>query len=295
MTPSLPAFVGSLPVLVVAPHLDDALLSAFALATSGTSTSVLTVFDGEPERPVVTSWDLVCSLRDSAEAMALRRAENDEAMRRSGCAHHSLGLIDQQYLDGPRPAAEADKIREAVRSWLNEVGNGIVAVPAGAGAPPPTSAVFGTPGGARRRRLRQLVGPAGQALLNARARWMARNTLPAAHVDHLFVRDALVPLAQEGCGVVLYEEVPYLWGAPADRSVTDLVGQHGLRALEVTAGVDLAHKARCVGAYGTQVELLYSPHGRLDTISGLPETERYWLLTALSAAGPSLDHPRRRV
>lgn len=276
-----PTYAGPLPVLVVAPHLDDALLSAFALASSGTRTTVLTVFDGEPEQPVVTSWDLVCSLRDSAEAMRLRRSENDEAMRLSGCAHSSVGLVDQQYLDGPRPHAQADVIRGAVRAWLAQVGDGIVAVPAGAGTPaPPSTALLGTPGGARRRRLRQLVGPAGQALLNARARWMARNTLPAAHVDHLFVRDALVPLAREAAGVVLYEEIPYLWGAPADSSVAELVARHGLRVQQVTAGVDRSVKAVCVGAYRTQVELLYSPLGRLDSVKGLPETERYWLLTA---------------
>lgn len=279
-----------LPILVVAPHLDDALLSAFALTTApapsaspassaaSTAPTVLTVFDGEPADPVVTSWDVVCSLADSSEAMRLRRAENDEAMRRSGSAHRSVGLVDLQYLDGPRPPQDAEAIRAAVRAWLREVGAGIVAVPAGAGTPPPpTAALLGAPGGARRRRLRRLLGPPGQALLNARARWMARHTLPAAHADHLFVRDALVTL-EEAAAIVLYEEIPYLWGRPADHEVAQLLERHGLGAQELTARVDRADKARCIGAYRTQVGLLYSPRGRLDSVEGLPHVERYWLL-----------------
>ncbi len=75
--PAMPTMLTALPTLVVAPHLDDALLSAFELTRSATGRTVLTVFDGEPQEPVVTSWDLVCSLKDSAEAMRLRRAEND--------------------------------------------------------------------------------------------------------------------------------------------------------------------------------------------------------------------------
>lgn len=277
--PAMPTMLTALPTLVVAPHLDDALLSAFELTRSATGRTVLTVFDGEPQEPVVTSWDLVCSLKDSAEAMRLRRAENDEAMRRSGCAHRSVGLVDLQYLDGPRPAEDAEAIRAAVRAWLAEVGEGIVAAPAGAGTPPaPTAALLGTPGGARRRRLRRLVGRPGQAVLNARARWMARHTLPAAHADHLFVRDAIVTM-QDAAGIVLYEEIPYLWGESADRSVAELLERHALVARPITATVDRTEKARCLSAYRSQVELLYSPRGRLDSAQGLPDTERYWLLT----------------
>lgn len=275
----LPKPLDTLPVLVVAPHLDDAVLSAFALARSGPDATVLTVFDGEPQPPVVTSWDLVCSLRDSAEAMRLRRAENLDAMRRTGCDHRTVGLVDQQYLEGQRCDDDAEMTRAAVQEWLNEVGSGVVAIPAGAGCPPaPSTAVLGTPGGARRRQLRRLVGPAGQALLNARARRMAQRTRPTVHVDHLFVRDALVPLSVEAA-VLLYEEIPYLWGEPGDRSVTELATRNWLRTQQFTVEIDRADKARCIAAYRTQIPLLYARHGRLDSAAGLPSTERYWLLT----------------
>lgn len=276
VTPALPTDLQALPVLIVEPHLDDAVLSAFALARAGAT--ILTVFDGAPQPPVVTSWDQICSLRDSTEAMALRHTESAEAMRRTGCERRSLGLIDLQYLDGPRPAGDAEAIRSAVRAWLAEVGDGIVAVPAGAGREPvPEGSVLGRPGGARRRRLRSLVGPPGRVLLDARARWIARHAKPAAHADHLYVRDALASF-DDVATVVLYEEVPYLWGAPADRSVADLSSRHELRCHQVSADVDRADKARCVSAYRTQIELLYSPRGRLDSVAGLPPTERYWVL-----------------
>ena len=84
---------------------------------------------------------------------------------------------------------------------------------------------------------------------------------------------------QDAAGIVLYEEIPYLWGESADRSVAELLERHALVARPITATVDRTEKARCLSAYRSQVELLYSPRGRLDSAQGLPDTERYWLLT----------------
>lgn len=126
-----------------------------------------------------------------------------------------------------------------------------------------------------------MVGPAGRALLDARARFVVPRTAPIAHEDHVLARDAILEaLPTLGVGsLLLYEELPYLWGAPADESVRLLSQQTRLPARGFSLPVDRAEKARRIGGYTSQLRYMHSPSGPLDRAQSLPPQERYWLLT----------------
>ena len=91
-------------VVVVSPHLDDAVLSCYD--ELGPATAVVTVFagippaGGEPGR-----WDREDGVTDSPARMRERREEDLEALARSGSRAVHLGLLDSQYADVP-PASE---------------------------------------------------------------------------------------------------------------------------------------------------------------------------------------------
>lgn len=274
------------PVLVVSPHLDDAILSAFALCRWERAT-VLNVFDGAPTPRHETTWDRLCGFADSDDAVSARHAENAAAFAGLDVPQLSVGLLDSQYLTAPRGLDEPERILTAVLDWVHTQGEPrcTVAVPAGAGRPAPAASIGGGAVSARKRAIRQAVGPFGGALLDARSRYIARHTKPAAQHDHLLVRDVVAGrlAARPDLDVVLYEEVPYLWGAPGDDQAGSLARRCGRVAQPVVIDVDRAEKARRIGSYRSQLAFLYAPHGPLDSTAGLPARERYWRLTAVGA------------
>lgn len=100
-------------LLVVSPHLDDAVLSVGAYLASAPG-PVLTVFDGEPSGVRLTDYDASLGFASSYEAWRARLAENEAALCRLGCDHDGLGLRDRQYGGGrPSPARLAAKIATA--------------------------------------------------------------------------------------------------------------------------------------------------------------------------------------
>ncbi len=84
------------PLLLVSPHLDDAMLSAFALLT-GEPVDVLTVFTGRPVPAQHTGWDAICGFDDSTISITTRLGENEAAF--AGWDHRlvELDLLDVQY------------------------------------------------------------------------------------------------------------------------------------------------------------------------------------------------------
>jgi LmbE family N-acetylglucosaminyl deacetylase len=171
------------PLLLLSPHFDDAALSCAALLERDEPVDVVTVFAGGPEPPTQGWWDEVCGFADSTESLAARKEEERAAIG----ARHGLSflpLLDMQYVEGRRPAADADAIRAAVEEWAAGAGGGHVAVPAGAGV--------------ARRHFRRRAGI-------------------APHPDHLLVRDAVLSARLAGITPLLYEELPYATGgAPAN-------------------------------------------------------------------------------
>jgi hypothetical protein len=236
-------------VLVVSPHLDDAILSCAALVDRAEPIDVVTVFSGAPDPPRRGWWDEETGFADSSESLPARRAEDRAAF--AGTPHRLtyLDLIENQYLDGPRGEEEAAMIRAAVEGWCAEHPGGTVAVPAGAGGR-----------GGRLGRVLELVGAARD---------------PRPHADHLYVRDALLGVEAP---LLLYEDLPYLFGGSADREARRIARALRRTAVEHVESIDRAAKARRVAAYTSQIPHISPDDGRLDDPAVLPAVERYWFL-----------------
>ena len=103
------------PILVVSPHLDDAVLSAGNLLDTAPDCSVVTVFAGNPGVwSRLTDWDGACGFELGDDVVGSRRAENDAALSLIGCSSIDLDFLDQQYAESTRPDvhAIADAITE---------------------------------------------------------------------------------------------------------------------------------------------------------------------------------------
>ncbi len=242
------------PILILEPHFDDAALSCAALLDRPAPLDVLTVFGGDPESPRRGSWDELAGFTDSAAALAARRAEHAAAFEGSPHRVRSLALVEQQYLDGPRPASDLAAIGRDVVEWASQNAGGLVAVPAGAGwsAPGPV------------RRLARVFG-------HSRVR---------PHDAHVLVRDAALAALTDAWAPLLYEELPYLLGGTADRAVRGAARRAGRRPVELAEPVDRARKAARIAHYASQLPLISPPDLQLDDPAALPPVERYWLLEA---------------
>lgn len=240
-------------LLIVSPHFDDAALSCAALLDRGEPADVLTIFSGAPDPPRQGWWDERCGFANSAESVPARRREDENALGPDGHRLHLLGLLERQHFEGSRPAEHAVPIANAVRDWLAGSAGGTVVIPAGAGwapywLPPRVAKKLREPGG------------------------------PEPHHDHVFVRDALLGAGLDGAQLVLYEELPYLWGGSAARAARRAARAHGYRAQREVVRVDRERKAKRLASYTSQIPHISPPEGRLDSPATLPPSERYWRL-----------------
>jgi LmbE family N-acetylglucosaminyl deacetylase len=89
-------------IVVVSPHLDDAVLSCWSLIDSDEDVAVVTVFTGAPEPGFVSAWDADTGV-DSATRMGQRIAENRAALAVAGREPVDLGLPEVLYGGGVVP------------------------------------------------------------------------------------------------------------------------------------------------------------------------------------------------
>jgi LmbE family N-acetylglucosaminyl deacetylase len=106
-------------VVVVSPHLDDAILSlaaAIHCATQrGATVEVLTVFAGDTtSQRRAGRWDRACGFAAAGEAATARRREDQIACELVGARASHLRFGDEQYGRGARPSEIVRAIREAV-------------------------------------------------------------------------------------------------------------------------------------------------------------------------------------
>lgn len=239
------------PLLLVSPHLDDAVFSCEALIGRDEPIDVLNVFSGAPDPPQVGWWDVECGFANSEESMAARRLEDQAAYEGTPHRVEYLDLLELQHVEGRTPDDFA-AIGAAVAGWLDRNPGGIVALPAGAGC--------------RQGRFSPLLRRFGLSRCS-----------PPQHIDHLNVRNALLDvLRPAGASVLLYEEMPYVFGGPADREVAKVAD--GAAPDPIVVAIDRERKAARVARYASQIEQLSPPEGRLDEPHVLPPHERYWLL-----------------
>jgi LmbE family N-acetylglucosaminyl deacetylase len=94
------------PVVVVSPHLDDAVVSAWSVLTGPGEVVVVNVFAGVPADGRPPRWDRVLRATDSRELVRARIAEDREALALAGRTPVNLDFLDAQYRDADPDLAE---------------------------------------------------------------------------------------------------------------------------------------------------------------------------------------------
>jgi LmbE family N-acetylglucosaminyl deacetylase len=84
-------------VLVISPHLDDAVFSAGQLLAGHPGSVVVTVFAGVPAPQTTDPYDQGCGFADSEQAMRHRRREDETALGMLGASPVHLDLFGIQY------------------------------------------------------------------------------------------------------------------------------------------------------------------------------------------------------
>jgi LmbE family N-acetylglucosaminyl deacetylase len=123
-------------VLVFSPHFDDAALGAAHLLFACPGSVVVTVFGGAPpEYPdPPTEWDALGGFRAGDDVVALRREEDDAAMKVLDARPVWLGFADHQYLE-PTDRPTPDEIAPALARVIDEAQPTAVFLPMGLANP----------------------------------------------------------------------------------------------------------------------------------------------------------------
>lgn len=120
------------PVMILSPHLDDAVLSCWHLLCGPGDVSVINVFAGSPPPGSGSSWwDRETGATDSAARMQERRAEDREAFAIAGRTATHLDFLDEQY----EPSDQSvDEIVASLRDLIDP--EAVVYAPAALGEHP---------------------------------------------------------------------------------------------------------------------------------------------------------------
>jgi LmbE family N-acetylglucosaminyl deacetylase len=114
-------------LLVISPHLDDAVLSCGTLLAAHPGAFVCTVFTAPPEKNMVTDWDRQSGFADAFEAIRARKAEDMRALAILGASAIHLPFCDAQYQSPPVPEA----LIAAIEQTLRDVEPSSVMIPLG--------------------------------------------------------------------------------------------------------------------------------------------------------------------
>jgi LmbE family N-acetylglucosaminyl deacetylase len=92
-------------VLVVSPHVDDAVLSCGHLLARAEQALSVTVFAGVPARypSPLEGWDRDCGIVPGDDIMAKRRGEDARTLEILGISARVLDFLDLQYRNGEKP------------------------------------------------------------------------------------------------------------------------------------------------------------------------------------------------
>ena len=121
-------------VVVVSPHLDDAVLSCGQLIGQLDDCVVLTVFAGSPGSwEIHRLWDHdFCGFAEGTDVLAARLREDDAALTSLGAGAARLSFLDEQYRDsGMEPSPE--EVGELIAAGIDRIGAATILMPLGLG------------------------------------------------------------------------------------------------------------------------------------------------------------------
>jgi LmbE family N-acetylglucosaminyl deacetylase len=223
MTPAGPG--GRIPasVLLISPHLDDAVMSAgatiAALAAGGSQVVVCTVFAGKPQPPfsdVAADFHSRCGL--GPDPVGVRRQEDFAALTVLGAKAIHLDFLDAIY-------------RRSSAGWLCRHPLAMF----GRGLPPETTLTA------------DIIREVGLLIQNLNPAQVWTCAAIGQHVDHRITRQA-VTAAAIGHPLLLWEDLPYGLGRPPPHpSVIGSPPGTGAGHLQV--------KLDAIGCYESQVRM----------------------------------------
>jgi LmbE family N-acetylglucosaminyl deacetylase len=118
-------------LLVISPHLDDAVFACGEALSHHPGARVTTVFAGTPPPDApLTAWDRDCGFASGQEAIALRREEDRAALTVLGAHPCWLELRDQQYVHAHAPQ-DARDLRDSLAARVEATAPGHVLLPLG--------------------------------------------------------------------------------------------------------------------------------------------------------------------
>jgi len=114
-------------LLVISPHLDDAVLSCGLTLAAHSNAFVSTVFTAAPARNIRTDWDRDSGFASAFEAMHARKREDRRALTILGASPLHLPFCDAQYQSSPSHETVVTALKETMR----EVRPAVLLIPLG--------------------------------------------------------------------------------------------------------------------------------------------------------------------
>lgn len=232
-------------LIVISPHLDDAVLSLAELlrAAAGRAEVVTLLTEAGPHQ-ATTAWTRAAGFADAVEEHTGRRLEDLQAMQHLGCRYHHAGLGSGALTDDHIHQLLKLLLGEPVALQNNRV---MVLLPAGCGGHLPDTPL-------QRLTKRALRKPFGSP----------------AHPEHVEVRDQLwKALAAYPVQIGFYADLPYAWRQSNAAIQSDLASRFACELHEVQWPVDVEAKLTAVAHYPSQAALVLgdSPSYRRRVLS----------------------------
>ncbi|MFH9728111.1 PIG-L deacetylase family protein [Streptomyces sp. NPDC017254] len=265
--------VGSdVPILVLSPHLDDAVLSCGGLlgwAGRRAPVTVASLFtEAAPPPHTLSARQFLkqTGADDAEELYAERRAEDLRVLERLDVAWRHAGLVDGLFRRLPRPRPGTARLTGLLPELAHVYPTYRLHLSRGRVSPHDDETL-------------RAVGETIDALLPGTSGGLVLAPLGVGgHADHVLVRTAA-----ERCGrpVVYYSDFPYNQHADPDARFT---ARHRLIARDWERGLD--RKAELIRGYATQADALF-PEGRV------PRSPEIYLVpeTADATVRPRSTHP----